>query len=50
MMLFCLLLSVIFGGGGGSAVKGMSQRPFGLRLPVVMSVLFLELLVDIWKK
>ena len=50
MMVFCLLLSVIFDGVGGFAVNGISQRAFGLRLPVMMIVLFFRILIDIWKK
>ena len=42
MMVSCSEVPCILGGGGGggSAAKGMSQRPFGLRLPVMMIVLF----------
>ena len=36
-------MSVILGGGGGSAVKGMYQRPFGFRLTVMMIVLFFRI-------
>ena len=43
MMVFCLEMSVILGGGGGSAIKGTSQRPFGLRLTVMMIVLFFRI-------
>ena len=34
---------VILGGGWGSAIKGMPQRPFGLRLSVIMIVLFFSI-------
>ena len=44
-MLFGFLFSVIFGGVGGSAVKGISQRPFGLRLPVMTIVLFFRIVI-----
>ena len=39
-MVSCSEVFVILGGGGGSVVKGMSQRPFELRLPV-MTIIYL---------
>ena len=44
MMVLCSEVSVILDGVGGSTVKGMSQRPFGLRLPVMMIALFFRIL------